>query len=231
MAEERSVRIEDSGGNIYYPHSKAKTAFMEDGKTVEAKLKQFLPDVDSMEEVYVPYGQDIGTRLDSLKTQGTYLFKYHLGASTMETSIIEVRELMAAGKKMIHQTMYSIDAIQYRTYSEHINKWSETVVLSYGSIITKVIVTGSYTKTTEGKKTISLGFKPRYVKLIFQTASQESQIVEKIRDAAGWAMHKNDASKQHVYFEDRLIKVWIIDDGFEVESEIQTYPISYLAIR
>ena len=35
MAEERNIRIEDSEGNSYYPHAKAKTTFFEDGTTVE----------------------------------------------------------------------------------------------------------------------------------------------------------------------------------------------------
>ena len=37
---ENIMRIEDSSGNAYYPQTKAKATFMEDGKTVETKITQ-----------------------------------------------------------------------------------------------------------------------------------------------------------------------------------------------
>jgi hypothetical protein len=40
MSEERNIRIEDSGGNIYYPHAKAKTTFLESGETID----KYIPD-------------------------------------------------------------------------------------------------------------------------------------------------------------------------------------------
>jgi hypothetical protein len=40
MAEERNIRIEDSDGNIYYPHTKASNVKTSDGKNVEAKLTE-----------------------------------------------------------------------------------------------------------------------------------------------------------------------------------------------
>lgn len=38
MAEERNIRIEDFQGNSYFPHAKAKTTFLENGKNVEDTL-------------------------------------------------------------------------------------------------------------------------------------------------------------------------------------------------
>lgn len=37
-----SIEIQDSGGNVYYPHAQAGTTFLADGSTVAAQLEHFL---------------------------------------------------------------------------------------------------------------------------------------------------------------------------------------------
>lgn len=44
MAEERNIRMEDSEGNSYYPHGKAKTVWMANGKNVEDVVNEHSAD-------------------------------------------------------------------------------------------------------------------------------------------------------------------------------------------
>ncbi|WP_019422685.1 pyocin knob domain-containing protein [Paenibacillus sp. OSY-SE] len=145
MAENRNILIQDDQGNNYYPHGKAKTTFLEDGKTLEsravawdgketsagaqAKANQAEANtkgyVDGLQTITFAQKTSKNANLNDFKETGIF----QLGASANYQNIPQnvdwtVLEVRCARGGYIIQTLTSVTSqrIMYRTRTE--TSWS-----------------------------------------------------------------------------------------------------------
>lgn len=228
--------IEHKAENAKRAHL-AKNIEVEDGKT----LDKFIKNKDTTQLVEVrPADLDNGI-LDRLIDEGSYIIRSFITESMYEDIYMDVF------KTEFKNNVYgAVDLITQISYPSGFNasesdigisircrdvngKWLNQVTHSYKSMAGNIIVTGSFTENKSESTTINLGFKPRYLKLIYNTEPQAAGIVEKVgSDNNYWAIHLDG---EHEMYSDNLMGVYLTNDGFEVSKNISSNPIRYLAIR
>lgn len=76
MPEKLKVEVQDSEGNVFYMHTAADVVFMEDGTTVEGRIKQLNADLNEIKESLpsksLPTNRKIIDSLD--ENNGNFIF-------------------------------------------------------------------------------------------------------------------------------------------------------------
>lgn len=105
-----SIEIQDDNGNIYYPHSKANTTFLSNGKNVDAEInliKDNIKKVTVSYEMFGAVGDGIVDDSDAIKNTHIYANENNVSVKCLTTKVYNIATLVDVSIKTSTDWNYS----------------------------------------------------------------------------------------------------------------------------